>query len=70
MTNRTVGYVLDNAGFELFTDLCLADWLTHSALVHKVWCGMALIGAASCLCVAKNVNYPFTHQFSKQSLRP
>lgn len=31
-----VDIIVDNAGFELFTDLCLADYLVQSGLVSKV----------------------------------
>ena len=33
---KRVCYVLDNSGFELFTDLCFADWLTVSKSVNEV----------------------------------
>ncbi|KND03902.1 uncharacterized protein SPPG_01355 [Spizellomyces punctatus DAOM BR117] len=31
-----VDIILDNAGFELFADLCLADWLVHSSTAAKI----------------------------------
>ena len=31
-----VDIVLDNAGFELFTDLCLAHWLTQRGFAGTV----------------------------------
>ena len=34
--NQILDVVMDNAGFELFTDLCLADYLVTSNLVKKV----------------------------------
>lgn len=33
---KRISYVLDNSGFELFTDLCFADWLTASKFVSHV----------------------------------
>lgn len=35
-TQRRVDIVLDNAGFELFTDLCLADFLVNMELANLV----------------------------------
>ena len=35
-TQKRVDIVLDNAGFELFTDLCLADFLVSMKLVNRV----------------------------------
>ncbi|KAI8998163.1 DUF89 domain-containing protein [Gaertneriomyces semiglobifer] len=34
--NGRVDIVLDNAGFELFADLCLADWLIHDGIADTV----------------------------------
>ena len=34
--NCVVSIVMDNCGFELFTDLCLADFLINSGVVKKV----------------------------------
>lgn len=33
---KRIDFVLDNAGPELFSDLCLAIWLTHSGLASEV----------------------------------
>ena len=35
-TNSTVSLVMDNSGFELFTDLCLADFLITTGVVTKI----------------------------------
>ena len=35
-SNQTIDIIMDNAGFELFTDLCLADYLCSAKLVKKV----------------------------------
>ena len=35
-SRRRVDVVLDNSGFELFNDLCLADWLLESGLARNV----------------------------------
>jgi len=35
-SNQTIDIIMDNAGFELFTDLCLADYLCSARLVKKV----------------------------------
>ena len=35
-TSSTVSLVMDNSGFELFTDLCLADFLITSGVVTKI----------------------------------
>ena len=34
--NNCISIVMDNCGFELFTDLCLADFLIASGVVNKV----------------------------------
>ncbi|KAJ3089084.1 hypothetical protein HK102_007241 [Quaeritorhiza haematococci] len=36
LKNVRIDIVLDNAGFELFVDLCLADWMVHSGLASEV----------------------------------
>ena len=35
-SSSTVSLVMDNSGFELFTDLCLADFLITSGVVNKI----------------------------------
>ena len=35
-TSSTVSLVMDNSGFELFTDLCLADFLITTGVVTKI----------------------------------
>jgi len=35
-SNQIIDMVLDNAGFELFTDLCLADFLIASKMARKI----------------------------------
>lgn len=32
-----IDFIIDNAGFELFTDLCLADFLIHSGVAEQVY---------------------------------
>ncbi|HBE21324.1 MAG TPA: hypothetical protein DEG17_04665 [Cyanobacteria bacterium UBA11149] len=32
-----IDFIIDNAGFELFTDLCLADFLIHSGVAERVY---------------------------------
>ncbi|KAI8922081.1 hypothetical protein DFJ77DRAFT_445212 [Powellomyces hirtus] len=34
--NGRIDFILDNAGFELYADLCLADWLVHSGVAKQV----------------------------------
>lgn len=34
--SRRIDLVLDNCGLELFSDICLADWLLHTGLADKV----------------------------------
>ena len=36
ITQRT-DFVLDNAGFEMFTDLCLAEFILHSNVTKNVY---------------------------------
>ncbi len=33
---RRIDFVVDNSGFEIFTDMCLAEWLLSSGLAHVV----------------------------------
>jgi hypothetical protein len=35
-SNRQISIILDNSGFELFSDLCLAEWLLASGVADKV----------------------------------
>ena len=35
-TGSIIDIVMDNSGFELFTDLCLADFLVSSGVASKV----------------------------------
>ena len=36
-TTQRTDFVLDNAGFEMFTDLCLAEFILHSNLTKNVY---------------------------------
>ncbi|TPX34445.1 hypothetical protein SeMB42_g07314 [Synchytrium endobioticum] len=36
VANGVIVFVLDNAGFELFSDLCLAHWLMHKGIAAKI----------------------------------
>ena len=41
-SNQIVDIVMDNAGYELFTDLCLADFLVSSQKAKKVTVGLIM----------------------------
>ena len=35
-TKKRIDFVLDNSGFEIFGDLCLAEWLVHAGLADSI----------------------------------
>lgn len=51
LSGARIDVVLDNAGYELFTDLCLMQWLTESGRCDRVVWHTKV--NATCLCGAR-----------------